>query len=75
MYSRYWAPSATTLFRLSVFNRWGERLFIAGKATEGWNGKLRGKEQPDCVYINLLEYKLQPNSPLTTKKGTVLLLR
>lgn len=37
-------------YDIKLFNRWGEVIFNAKDPTNGWNGKLKGKEVPQGVY-------------------------
>ncbi len=61
-------------YDLSVFNRWGEKVFDSNNATQGWDGTYAGKEVPPGVYtyvvlINFLDGETRKY------KGAVTLLR
>lgn len=67
-------PSAKNKFvRLTVFNRWGEKLFETRDASKGWNGKKKGILQPVDSYVYLLETQTL-NGRKNQQKGTVSLL-
>ncbi len=43
-------------FRLSVYNRWGERVFYTEDKTRGWDGTQKGAPPLSGTYLYLLEY-------------------
>ena len=43
---------------LSVFNRWGERVFITHDKTAGWDGYLKGEPAQMGTYVYTLQYTL-----------------
>lgn len=45
-------------FVLSIYNRWGERVFYTGNKSEGWNGQHKGGEAPLGTYVYTLEYSI-----------------
>lgn len=61
-------------FRLTIYNRWGERIFETGDPAGGWNGNARGAQQMAGVYVWLLTYQYA-GAPAMTKKGTVVIIR
>ncbi len=60
-------------FSLSIFNRWGERIFYTTDKLEGWDGYHNGTESVLGTYIYMLEYTIDGNPYL--KKGNFHLLR
>lgn len=58
----------------SVYNRWGNLLFYTRKYGEGWNGKSKGIDQPNGVYVWILEF-YDNNNVLITEKGTITIIR
>jgi gliding motility-associated-like protein len=62
------------LFRLSVFNRWGEIIFTSSDHLTGWDGRFKGIIQNPGQYIWTCTYQLEGQLP-QTKKGTVTLIR
>src|SRR5690606_5767389 len=40
-----------TDYRLEIFDRWGERLFLSLKAEEGWDGNFNGEFCKEGVYV------------------------
>jgi gliding motility-associated-like protein len=62
------------IFNLSVYNRWGEMVFITNNNNEKWDGKKNGKECTNDVYYYILNYKLPYKTPEITK-GMVTLIR
>jgi gliding motility-associated-like protein len=45
-------------FHLSIFNRWGQRIFETRNKFEGWDGIHEGRPAPLGVYVYLLEYSI-----------------
>ncbi|MFH2095439.1 MAG: gliding motility-associated C-terminal domain-containing protein, partial [Bacteroidota bacterium] len=43
--------SSTIDYEFRVYNRWGEIIFRAYDPTEGWNGKIHGRNAKEGVYI------------------------
>ncbi|NOT51881.1 MAG: T9SS type B sorting domain-containing protein [Chitinophagaceae bacterium] len=64
--------NSITYFR--VFNRWGQLVFSSNKLHDGWDGKLGGMEQPNAVYVWMVEGITKDNKVIT-KRGTVTLIR
>ncbi|MCD4773275.1 MAG: choice-of-anchor L domain-containing protein [Bacteroidales bacterium] len=42
---------------MSIFNRWGERIFYTNRLGEGWDGKINGNDAPMGTYIYYVTYK------------------
>jgi gliding motility-associated-like protein len=62
-------------FKLQVYNRWGQIVFESRDVRNGWNGKIKGFDQPGGVYVWLLMYKSVPELKEQLMKGTVTLIR
>jgi gliding motility-associated-like protein len=60
--------------RFSIFNQWGELIFVSENIGTGWNGTHKGKLQPVGVYAYTLKVVLQDGTVIT-KKGSVNLIR
>jgi gliding motility-associated-like protein len=59
---------------LTVFDRWGEKVFESKDLAVGWNGEYKGKpmDQGVYVYTAIIEFV---NGEVITKKGNVTLVR
>lgn len=57
-----------------VFNRWGQMLFSTTELNKGWDGRFGGVEQPNAVYVWMVEGVTMDNKKIT-RKGTVTLIR
>jgi gliding motility-associated-like protein len=57
-------------YNVSIFNRWGTKLFETNDATKGWDGK---NALPD-VYVYLINYK-NSRGEYQQLKGTLILLQ
>jgi hypothetical protein len=68
-----WA-NKNKLVRLRIYNRYGQVVFSATKATEQWDGTYKGIQQPVGAYIYVLEMK-GLSGQKQDQKGTILLLR
>jgi gliding motility-associated-like protein len=61
-------------FKLQIFNRWGQRVFITRSKEWGWDGKYKGKLVEPGVYV----YKVSgiyENGEKFEKSGNITLLR
>ncbi len=65
-----------TNFSMSIWNRWGERIFETSNPDEPWNGKKNntGKESPEGVYVVVVTYTGPRGEPYELK-GFATLLR
>lgn len=79
----YFIPISSTPvdYELSIYNRWGERIFYTNKKSNsttdipGWDGKLiDGNYAPDDNYVWYLVYK-DGDGRMQSKKGTVALVK
>jgi len=61
-------------FKLTVFNRLGQRLFESESIYDGWNGNYNGKPVPTGVYYWLCNYTMG-DGQVEVQKGHVTLLR
>ncbi|MEM6318134.1 MAG: PKD domain-containing protein [Bacteroidota bacterium] len=65
-----------TSFQLTIWNRYGERIFQTTDANEGWNGRKNniGRESPNGVYVVVVRY-VDVNGEVTDLQGFVTLVR
>lgn len=63
-----------TLNYFRVFNRWGQLIFSTRQLHAGWDGKIKGSEQPIGAYVWMLE-AITNQDKIIIKKGTVTLIR
>lgn len=62
-----------TSYILTIYNRWGQRIFSTSNPSSGWNGRLRnGKIQSDG-YVWVCTYQFE-HEPPKTDKGMVMLI-
>lgn len=61
-------------YRLSIYNRFGQRLFYSNDPDKGWNGELNSIQQPLGVYVWLIDYTSHDGSAHHLS-GTVTLIR
>jgi gliding motility-associated-like protein len=61
-------------YQLSVFNRWGKRVFETQNPSEVWEGNSGGAACSEGVYFYLLEYRL-PRKEKQKASGTLFLFR
>lgn len=62
-------------FQLSIFNRWGEVIFVSKNINNHWSGISKGVDCPTDTYIWVLEYKVDGNVAPIKKIGHVNLIR
>ena len=61
-------------YQFSIYNRWGKQVFSSKDPYAGWNGTVKGLQQPIGVYIWICSYSLDGH-PVRTEKGIVTLIR
>jgi gliding motility-associated-like protein len=68
-------PPDFTNYALSVFNRWGQKVFETKDYTKGWDGTFNGQLQDTGVFVWFCKYQ-KTNSALHGEvSGTVVLIR
>jgi gliding motility-associated-like protein len=65
---------AMIYFKLTIYDRWGERIFESSSSSQGWDGTFGGKPQSSGTYVWLCKYRLY-QQPEQVQKGTVVLIR
>lgn len=61
-------------YSMTIFNRWGAKIFTSTDQARGWDGKFNGKDCKEDTYIYKLTYKTF-GSKLTTTTGHVNLIK
>ena len=61
-------------FKLEVFNRYGQLMFVTSDPKKGWDGKFKGLDQKDGAYVWQCHYQLNGKAQ-TIENGTVILIR
>jgi gliding motility-associated-like protein len=61
-------------YELSIYNRFGERIFNTTNFGSGWNGFYNNIIQPNGVYIWVCQYQFY-KQPIELRKGTFLLVK
>ncbi len=63
-------------YKLTIYNRWGEKVFISQDTQIGWDGVNKsGRMAQDGVYTYVIEYNLKNNDDRQRFEGHVNLLR
>ncbi|MBL7784332.1 MAG: gliding motility-associated C-terminal domain-containing protein, partial [Chitinophagales bacterium] len=60
---------------ITVYNRWGEKVFETANAQEGWDGFFRDIKQELGVYVYYIEYTEVDSTERKFVKGNLTLLR
>jgi gliding motility-associated-like protein len=60
---------------LSIFNRWGQKVFYTNDKDESWNGYFNGKLQPSSVFDYHLNIECIGGQNSFFKKGNITLIR
>ena len=65
-----------TNFRMTIWNRWGEKIFETTDPGEGWNGRKNnsGRESPNGVYVVIVQFN-EPRGERREIKGFATLIR
>jgi gliding motility-associated-like protein len=59
---------------MTIYSRWGEKLFYSDDINKGWDGTANGQEVPDGVYVYHVEVMSFDDQPYTFD-GTLTLMR
>ena len=60
-------------FRMTIFNRWGQRIFESDDIDKGWDGTLNGEDVQEGSYLYLIEYESIEGK--SSESGTLTLIR
>jgi len=60
---------------ISVYNRWGKRVFAGSGYNATWDGTFEGRNVPDGLYVYVVEYSGFGKGQNFTKRGTVSVVR
>jgi gliding motility-associated-like protein len=58
-------------FEISVYDRWGERVYYTTDPQIGWTGKKQGTSLPTGTYIWVMQYVSGDTGKLIKKNGSV----
>jgi gliding motility-associated-like protein len=62
-------------YHLTIYNRWGQRVFETADYLKGWNGIVNGQLQETATFVWYCEFNKSGNPNKTKMKGTVTLIR
>ncbi len=60
-------------FSLSIYNRWGQRVFYTTDINAGWDGKFKGEKQDSGTFFYMINYSIEGKKRLM--KGDFELIR
>ena len=61
-------------YEFSIFNRWGQLIYLSKEFEKPWDGKSNGTDVQDGIYIYQINYKF-PGEQAKSKRGTVVLIK
>ncbi|HEY8659716.1 MAG TPA: gliding motility-associated C-terminal domain-containing protein [Hanamia sp.] len=67
-------PYPVKEFRLSIFNRFGEKIFETTDMNKGWDGTSKGNDQPVGVYVWVVQL-IGNDNIVQSSKGLVTLIK
>lgn len=70
----YFSPVFTCIpnnYEITIFNRWGEKVFYSNSINSSWDGTQKGKSIPLGSYVYLIKVKFNGQNKESTFKGTV----
>lgn len=67
-------PGVVKIFRLMVFNRWGQLVYETADPYKGWNGRIKDVDAPTGNYVWMMTYT-DMYGYKGSDKGTVILVR
>jgi gliding motility-associated-like protein len=62
-------------YTLTIYNRWGQKIFETTDYTKGWDGSVNGQLGETGVYVWFCKFKKSNSAQNIEMKGTVLLIR
>ena len=62
-------------YQFSIFNQWGELIFVTNDYAVGWDGTYQGKIIQDGTYVWVINFKHISEDNRYFKKGSVTLFR
>jgi len=62
-------------YLLTIYNRWGEKVYISNNPWDGWDGKYRGVPAPVGTYMYTAEFAAGERYTKHYEKGDVTLIR
>jgi gliding motility-associated-like protein len=68
------SPPKLTDFKMTIFNRWGEKVFESSDKDNCWDGMYKGVEALSDSYVYLIGFKCYDGTDLS-KKGTITIIR
>jgi len=63
------------VMELSIYNRWGQRLFVAMRSNKGWDGTVSGVPAEVGTYFYYLRYMVTGSDEVHYMKGDLTLIR
>ncbi len=67
-------PGNLLNYRMEIYNRYGQQMFVSTHPQTGWTGTFKGKPMPPGTYVVLVNY-VQADGRQQQYKGTFMLLR
>jgi len=67
-----------TQYYFAVYNRWGQMIYETNDQTAGWDGKYKGKNSPEEIYIWKMIYRIRTSDGTPAQKiaqGSFILFR
>jgi gliding motility-associated-like protein len=62
-------------YSMTIFNRYGEKIYFTKDPLQGWDGKAGNDKPMMGAYVWMVSYTRPSNKQLVQKQGTVLLMR
>ncbi len=61
-------------YEMTIFNKWGQQIFVSDNKDEGWNGRYNGEIVPAGTYVYVINFR-NARGELVEKQGTVTVVR
>ena len=62
-----------TEYKMSIWNRWGQKMFVSNDINMGWDGTMNGKLCQIDAYVYLIEFRVNDKNQF--RVGQVMLVR
>ncbi|WP_345084802.1 PKD domain-containing protein [Nemorincola caseinilytica] len=74
-FPRRFLSRGVTAFKMSIYNRWGQPVYETSNTDgKGWDGALNGIQQPEGVYIYVIDVTFK-DGQIEQQKGNVTVMR
>ncbi|MEM9821173.1 MAG: PKD domain-containing protein [Bacteroidota bacterium] len=68
------SPAIEGIYSLQIFDRWGSLIYRTNNVNQFWDGRFKGRDLPDGVYVYLIEAPCPVNGGTFLKTGDITII-